>query len=173
MPQLRIAVSNMGVYLANKETERILFRPIKVCLCGRLLLLRFFSQRYTDAHTNTHTHTLSLSHPSCQGAVLETHAKMVALLSAAYTQEERDVIACPSMDEIALSLTLEVDVPSPGPDGTPKVLSASNSSTTLAVNTVPSAQTTLTATTETAEASLGLPGHAASSVIPVTPSSTA
>eukprot|EP00048_Salpingoeca_helianthica_P024034 m.29236 g.29236 ORF g.29236 m.29236 type:complete len:199 (+) comp9144_c0_seq1:88-684(+) len=91
--QLRMALNNMVLYLANKETERILFRPIKA-------------------------------------AVLETHAKMLSLLSAAYTPEERDVIACPSMDEVALSLTLDA-LPSPAAEATSRVLSPAPSSSSL------------------------------------------
>ncbi len=34
--QLRVAVGNMAIYLSNRDTERILFRPIKVRTCTLL-----------------------------------------------------------------------------------------------------------------------------------------
>eukprot|EP00047_Mylnosiga_fluctuans_P015368 m.45508 g.45508 ORF g.45508 m.45508 type:complete len:750 (-) comp5887_c0_seq1:1435-3684(-) len=68
--QLKIALANIATYLGNKDTERILFRPIKA-------------------------------------AMLETYAKFAALVAAAYNPDERAIIACPTMDQVALAISAE------------------------------------------------------------------
>lgn len=66
--RLPIVRRSMALYLANKDTEYILFKPIKV-------------------------------------SVQQTYQQLSQLLSAEYTDEDKQIVACPSIEQINLLLS--------------------------------------------------------------------
>ena len=99
---------SLVLYLANEETEHILFRPVKVkwvlCTIRRIILLcqYYVSGQVISALLLLHCIWPILRMELClfQASILQTHEALEKIIMQHYCTEDQYIISCPSQDQV-------------------------------------------------------------------------